>query len=563
MQWLNDTPIRTRLIGGFLIVAALVALVGVNGLITKRDATEALRTVVVDRVQPLDQLKSISDLYAVHVVDASHKLYAGSAGWDATLRAIREARGEAAGYWDEYMATHLTEEEARLADVVRSRMAVADPVLDRLEGIVEARDEAALAGFISDDLYPTIDPLTAAIGDLVTLQLDVAEEVFEVSKAASDRSQVFSIAMIVIAALLALGLGILLSRSITRPLEATVAAMKRQSRGIVTDRLELGRKDEVGEMADAFDAFNDKLESFLVRWLNELAEGDLDVDVPEQSGDDMLAPAVRRIRNSLRELTSQTSALIDAAREGRLDTRADASRVRGAYAGIVNGVNETLDAVIEPINEASGVLDRVAARDMTARVTGEYRGDHAKIKRALNEAVEKLESALEEVSGASEQVASASQQITASSQELAEGTGEQASSLEEVSSSLQELASMAAQNTGNAREGSSITESARNATAQGVERMGRLADAMNRIKQSSDSTAKVINTIDEIAYWMPQTCAYRRLAENRPLPEWHPLITGEPESVHRAGVSVRGLTLSEFDVPEEEWEDHIIEEPGT
>jgi len=67
--------------------------------------------------------------------------------------------------------------------------------------------------------------------------------------------------------------------------------------------------------------------------------------------------------------------------------------------------------------------------------------------------------------------------------------------------------------------------------------------------------------LDTHAYWMPQTCAYRRLWEGKSLPEWHPLVTGDPDSVHRAGVSVRGMTVSEFDTPLEEWEDYIIEEP--
>ncbi|APE42675.1 hypothetical protein BOO69_03990 [Sulfitobacter alexandrii] len=68
------------------------------------------------------------------------------------------------------------------------------------------------------------------------------------------------------------------------------------------------------------------------------------------------------------------------------------------------------------------------------------------------------------------------------------------------------------------------------------------------------------DNLDTHAYWMPRTCAYRLLWQGRPLPDWHPLITGTPQSVHEAGISVQGRTLSEFDVPFEEWEDHIIEE---
>ena len=62
-------------------------------------------------------------------------------------------------------------------------------------------------------------------------------------------------------------------------------------------------------------------------------------------------------------------------------------------------------------------------------------------------------------------------------------------------------------------------------------------------------------------YWLPQTCAYRLVVEGRPLYPWHPLISGDPETVHEAGVSVRGLTIPEFEVGEDDWEDHIIEEP--
>lgn len=68
-------------------------------------------------------------------------------------------------------------------------------------------------------------------------------------------------------------------------------------------------------------------------------------------------------------------------------------------------------------------------------------------------------------------------------------------------------------------------------------------------------------TLRDNLYWLPQTCAYRLVVEGRPLYPWHPLLSGDPETVHAAGVSVRGLTIPEFEVDEDDWEDHIIEEP--
>lgn len=67
-------------------------------------------------------------------------------------------------------------------------------------------------------------------------------------------------------------------------------------------------------------------------------------------------------------------------------------------------------------------------------------------------------------------------------------------------------------------------------------------------------------TLKTSVYWMPASCAYRLRYEGKPLPEWHYLISGDPETVHEAGQSVRGWTVSEADIPEDDWQDYVIED---
>jgi len=68
-------------------------------------------------------------------------------------------------------------------------------------------------------------------------------------------------------------------------------------------------------------------------------------------------------------------------------------------------------------------------------------------------------------------------------------------------------------------------------------------------------------TMDKNLYWMPETCAYKLLWQGKPLYAWHPLLSGTPGSVHAANVSMQGRTVPEFEIDEDDWEDHIIEEP--
>jgi len=119
------------------------------------------------------------------------------------------------------------------------------------------------------------------------------------------------------------------------------------------------------------------------------------------------------------------------------------------------------------------------------------------ISRSINNALRRIADAL---GRGAEQTASAAVQVSSSSQSLAEGASEQAASLEETSASVQEMSSMTRQNASNARSANELSDTAKSSADQGVEAMTRMSKAIDDIKKSSDSTAKIIGTIDEIAF---------------------------------------------------------------
>jgi methyl-accepting chemotaxis protein len=238
------------------------------------------------------------------------------------------------------------------------------------------------------------------------------------------------------------------------------------------------------------------------RCVDELARGQVPPPITAQYAGDfnLLKENLNKCFASVRALVDDAATLAAAAVEGRLDSRADAARHQGDYRKIVEGVNATLDAVAAPLDEASRVLGQLADRDLTARVIGAYRGDHARIKEAMNATAETLERALGQVVEAAAQVSGASTQIASSSQAVAAGATEQGRSLEETTGSLASMAAATGRAAESAEQANRLARSARAAAAEGTAVMARMQGAMGRIRASAEGTSQIIRDINDIAF---------------------------------------------------------------
>lgn len=88
----------------------------------------------------------------------------------------------------------------------------------------------------------------------------------------------------------------------------------------------------------------------------------------------------------------------------------------------------------------------------------------------------------------------------------------------------------------------------------------RCSDYANRKAEVPDCVVLSVRLVDQLE-WMPSTCAYRLLKEGKPLYWWHPLVSGDPNAVHEAGISVRGRVISEILVEDAELVEHVVDWP--
>ncbi len=142
---------------------------------------------------------------------------------------------------------------------------------------------------------------------------------------------------------------------------------------------------------DTLDAVINPL-NVAAKYVDRISKG----DIPEKITDEYKGD-FNQIKNNLNQcidaisgLVSEANMLTQAAVAGKLNTRGNADRFSGDYAKIVKGVNDTLDAVINPLNVAARYVDRISKGDIPEKITDEYKGDFNQIKNNLNQCIDAI-----------------------------------------------------------------------------------------------------------------------------------------------------------------------------
>ena len=230
-------------------------------------------------------------------------------------------------------------------------------------------------------------------------------------------------------------------------------------------------------------------------YVDRISKGDIPDKITDSySGDyNIIKNNLNTCIEAVDRLVADANVLSAAAVAGKLDTRADATQHQGDFRKVVQGVNDTLDAVVSPIRDVQRVMGAMEQGDMTQTITQQYQGDFAILKDAINNTIDKLSETIAQIITAADALSNASGQVSETAQSLSQSSSEQAASVEETTASLEQMTASVSQNTENAKVTDTMASKAAKEAGEGGDAVGKTVEAMKSI-------ADKIGIIDDIAY---------------------------------------------------------------
>jgi methyl-accepting chemotaxis protein len=239
-----------------LFVTPMVAYVGMKGM---GDSNENMRTVYQDRVIPLQQLKIVADMYAVNIVDTSHKVRNGNLTWEQGQANVDDALKEVDKQWKAYTATYLVPEEKQLVVEAGPLFIKANAATAELQNILKAHDAKRIATFTSTELYPAIDPLSEKISELTEVQIKVSKDLYEDSMSDYSLHTKISIGLTLFVFFMIGWMGWNLYHAIMPRIRDAVMYLTKTAQGETHEAVKrTGHRDEMTDVMDAYRALNAK-----------------------------------------------------------------------------------------------------------------------------------------------------------------------------------------------------------------------------------------------------------------------------------------------------------------
>ncbi len=513
MKRFQDLKIRTKLLIAFLGMATVSGVIGWIGYDAAESMMKLQDTLYADRLVPIRDLGIASG--AIHHTDARIQQLINTKDVVEKQQLNEEISTEIAKANDlinAYSKTYLVNEEVVQLGKFREEWPKYMSSVDNIRSLVQQSRNFDAQKIVDTEFKKRSESSVAIVEELANINSRVAEEIDHETDASSKWAVIKLLVSLFAGLVISVSLGMFFSRYISNVLSQMVNASNKIAQGEIDQRIDYRSKDEFGNLADSFRSMIDYMHGIATA-SEAIGKGNLDVNVSAKSSNDTLSNSFIRTASVLKSMSKEINTLNEAGRNGSLSVRGNASQFHGEFKQMIQGINETLDAIVIPLNESNEVLFKMSHGDLSVRLNNNYKGDLQKMKQSVNTVGESLSSALQNVAFSIQATATASSQISASVEEMTSGLNEQSSQTSEVASAVEEMAKTIMENSKNAvdtsetamkakqyaQEGFDVVEE----TAVGMTKLAAIvrksAETVHELGRSSNQIGEIVRVIEDIA----------------------------------------------------------------
>ncbi|CAD7714608.1 hypothetical protein LMG31884_12090 [Xanthomonas hydrangeae] len=416
--------------------------------------------------------------------------------------------------------------------------------------LIEAGD---IAGGAEVNRTQVKDNANATFAGLATLRDELAASAklrYQQQQATNTRAITLSAIALGLIALAGVSIAMLLGNAISRSIQRAVAAVEQLSRGVLDVDIKVTGKDETVQLASAVYRIRDRLQGVIaaqlemarrhdageisyrmdenafpgefghmVRDANALASshiamtmrltqiigryaiGDLSDEMDRLPGEKaVVTETMNQVKQNLQAINQEISRLASAAAAGDFSVRGDTERFQHDFRAMVTSLNDLMSTADGNLQSLSALLQSIAAGDLTARMSGEFKGVFAQMRDDANTTATQLAEIVGRIQHSAISINSAASEIAAGNQDLSHRTEQQAANLEETAASMEELTSTVRQNAEHARQANQLAIGAASVASQGGEIVSKVVGTMAGIEASSNKIADIISVIDGISF---------------------------------------------------------------
>jgi len=555
MAFFENTRIGYKLISGYLIMGAIMIAIALFGVVNMNMIAENGNVMYYEALLPVHSLDDIDTEYAnirVNVMryisfpkereELKEEISNGFTHINTQLNYYRSEYAHPSDYTD----------LDRISTLIRQLQEEYQPVFNAAD---EGRQNDAIDLVSADSNRVSMrNEMQSIINNEINEALQHADELRKTSNNAAYLTAIIFIFITIAAVVASLIFGIILSRSITTPLAEVVSVAEQIGQGTSSARVGFSRRDEIGTLGSTLNkmgthinamvedtrklsysaqkgelstradpaahegdyrliitGFNEILDAVIgplnvaAEYVDRISKGDIPSEIVDTYYGDF-----NEIKNNLNTciravnlLIEDSNHLTEAAVKGELTTRADTLKHEGDFRTIVEGVNATLDAVIEPLHEAMRVSQEFASGNFGARVNESLhvQGDFIEFKNALNRIGIELSRMMtminDELFESVNVLSSASSEILSITAELSSSTAQTATSVNETSATVEEVRKTTEMTNNKAKAVAEKSMAVSDVAETGQQSVEEILSGMTHIQQQMESIAGSVVKLSE------------------------------------------------------------------